>query len=272
MHDHRPISPWLAVACFIVVLVAALGKLASPFASGISAATPRATATTPDHSVVRANASIAFAKPAKLEIPSATISEPFGLKSIQVMSGQLLNTWRSVQNEIRADSTVLKRCRRQAENCPPAAKTFLAIITEGRAHTGRARIGVINRAINLAIRAKSDPVWMGPLATFSKGSGDCKDYAIAKYVALREAGIEEEDLRLVIVHDLALDEDHAIVATRLGQSWIVLDNRWLTLTRDLDLRRVVPLFVLDHDSLRRFILQKTAAGEGGTRMWAVGGV
>jgi predicted transglutaminase-like cysteine proteinase len=269
-HDDRAISPWHIglIACFIPVLIAAFGKPASPIASGFSALTPSAIATRPDHSVVRTNTSIAFATPAKREIPSATISEPFGLDSIQVTSGRLLDTWRSVQNDIRADSTILKRCRTQVEDCPPAAKTFLAIITEGRAHTGRARIGVINRAINLAIRAKSDPVWMGPLATLSKGSGDCKDYAIAKYVALREAGIAEEDLRLVIVHDLALDEDHAIVATRLGQSWIVLDNRWLTLARDLDLRRVVPLFVLDHDGLRQFIPQKIAAGGDGTRLSA----
>jgi len=273
-HDHRAISRWYVglVTCLIFVLIAIFGKPASQFASSIWAATPSATAAIPDHSAVRADASIAFARLSEPEIPSAKPSEPFGLDSIPVTSGWLLDTWRSVQNDIRADSTILKRYRTQAENCSSAAKTFLAIIAEGRGHTGRARIGVINRAINLAIRAKSDPAyWMGPLATLSKGSGDCKDYAIAKYVALREAGIAEEDLRLVIVHDLALDEDHAIVATRLGQNWIVLDNRWLTLARDIDLRRVVPLFVLDHDGLRQFIPQKTAIGRDGTRLWAVGG-
>ena len=71
-----------------------------------------------------------------------------GLDSIEVTSGWLLNTWRGVQNDIRADSAILKGCRAKAEDCPPAAKTFLAIITEGRAHTGRTRIGIINRAIN----------------------------------------------------------------------------------------------------------------------------
>ena len=91
----------------------------------------------------------------------------------------------------------------------------------------------------------------------STGSGDCKDYAIAKYVALMEAGIAEENLRLVIVRDLALGEDHAIVATRLGQDWIMLDNRWLTLVQDVKMRRVVPLFVLDRDGLRQFSHEKT---------------
>ena len=33
------------------------------------------------------------------------------------------------------------------------------------------------------------------------GTGDCEDYAVARYVALREAGVTDDDLRLMIVHD-----------------------------------------------------------------------
>ena len=262
VHGNRVISLWHVelIACFIVVLIAAFGNPASPYASSGSQATTGANTTTREHSTVRTSESVALAKPAEPKIPSAPRSEPFGLHSVEVTSSWLLNTWRGVQNDIRAESKILMRCRAQAEDCPPAARTFLEIITEGRAHTGRARIGIINRAINLAIRAKRDPAyWMAPLATLTNGSGDCKNYAIAKYVALAEAGVAEEDLRLVIIRDLSRDEDHAIVATRLGQNWIVLDNRWLALTRDVDLRRVVPLFVLDRDGLRRFIDDKTAS-------------
>jgi predicted transglutaminase-like cysteine proteinase len=261
VHGNRAMSPWHVelIAYFIVVFVAAFGNPASPFASSGLQATTGADTTAREHSPVRTSESVALAKPAEPKIPPATKSEPFGLHSVEVTSGWLLNTWRGVQNDVRAESKILMRCRAQAEDCPPAARTFLEIITEGRAYTGRARIGIINRAINLAIRAKRDPAyWMAPLATLTKGSGDCKNYAIAKFVALAEVGVAEEDLRLVIIRDLSRDEDHAIVTTRLGQNWIVLDNRWLTLTRDVDLRRVVPLFVLDRDGLRRFVDDKNA--------------
>ena len=83
-----------------------------------------------------------------------------------------------------------------AERCPGVARNFLAIVAAGRAQTGRGRIGVINRAINLAIRPMSDMAqwgvpdrWSAPLDTFTTGRGDCEDYAIAKYVALTEAGV-----------------------------------------------------------------------------------
>ena len=260
--DRRSISPLhvALAACFVLVLFAVFGNPASPFASDSSRTMPSATEIARDDFSVqrRANARTALVIPARPKISPMTSREPFGLDTVSVMSGGLLSTWRGVQGAIHAESTVLARCRINAEQCPLVAKNFLAIVAEGRTHTGRARIGVINRAINLAIHPKSDPGhWMVPLDTLSTGSGDCKDYAIAKYVALMEAGIAEEDLRLVIVRDLALGQDHAIVATRLGQDWIMLDNRWLTLVQDVKMRRVVPLFVLDRDGLRQFSHEKT---------------
>ena len=133
----------------------------------------------------------------------------------------MLSKWNGVVAEIGAENDILARCRSDAHICPAAAQKFLDVIADGRAARGRARIGVINRAINLAIQPMSDMAqwgvadrWSAPLATLTSGRGDCEDYAIAKYVALREAGVAEDDVRLVIVRDLANGEDHAVVAAR----------------------------------------------------------
>ncbi len=68
----------------------------------------------------------------------------------------------------------------------------------------------------------------------------------------REAGVAEDNVRLVIVRDLANGEDHAIVTARLDERWIVLDNRRLTLVVDTDMPRVRPLFVFDRGGVKRF--------------------
>ena len=99
--------------------------------------------------------------------------------------------------------------------------------------------------------------WSSPLETFTTGLGDCEDYAIAKYVALMRAGVAAEDVRLVVVRDLAFGEDHAVAATRLNGDWIILDNRWLTLVEDSEMRRTVPLFVLDQTGVKQFALTPT---------------
>lgn len=41
--------------------------------------------------------------------------------------------------------------------------------------------------------------WATPLETLGKGLGDCEDYAIAKYVSLRQSGISDQKLRLIYV-------------------------------------------------------------------------
>ena len=192
-------------------------------------------------------------------IQAPSLAEPFGLDVVPVATGDLTAKWSGVEADIRAESEILARCRVSAERCPSVAKTFLAIIAEGRARNGRTRIGVINRAINMAVRPMSDleqwgvpDRWSAPLDTLTSGLGDCEDYAIAKYVALKEAGVADDDLRLVIVRNLAAGEDHAVTAVRLDGNWIVLDNRWLTLVEDTKMRRVVPLFVLDNAGVKQF--------------------
>lgn len=194
--------------------------------------------------------------PRVLAVPA--VDEPFGLDTSPVTAGPLLSRWLAVEAEIRTDATILARCRAGEQPCPTAAQSFLAIIADGHARAGRARLGVINRAINLAIRPSSYLLqravpdhWSAPLETLASGEGDCKDYAIAKYLALREAGLS--DVRLIIVHDLAGGTDHAVVAVRLHDGWILLDNRWLALVADFEMRRVIPLFELDQDGVKQFL-------------------
>jgi predicted transglutaminase-like cysteine proteinase len=185
--------------------------------------------------------------------------ELFGLDAEPLAAGAIVTRWSGVEAEIRADDEVLARCREGA-SCPSAARRFLAIIDEGRAQNGRARIGIINRAINLAIIPTSDMAqwgvaehWSAPLETFTTRRGDCEDYAIAKYVALRAADVAERDVKLVVVRDTAAGENHAMVAVRLDGAWIILDNRWLPLVRDREMPRARPLFVLDDNGVRRFV-------------------
>jgi predicted transglutaminase-like cysteine proteinase len=197
--------------------------------------------------------------PALPSSPSPGLPEPFGLRVLPIDGGEILAKWSGVEADIRTDNEVLTRCRDNAELCPGPAKQFLAIVDQGRALSGRTRIGVINRAVNLAIEPMSDLAqwgvpdrWSSPLETFTTGRGDCEDYAIAKYVALTAAGVAAEDVKLVIVRNIATGQDHAVVAARLDGKWMTLDNRWLRLVEDIDMRDVLPLFALDASGVKQF--------------------
>jgi predicted transglutaminase-like cysteine proteinase len=160
--------------------------------------------------------------------------------------------WTELQRRILADQATLAGCRSGHGPCPGAAQRFLTLVELGHQREGRARLGQINRAVNLSIRPISDLIqygvddfWAAPLTTMRTGAGDCEDYAIVKYFALREAGIAPENIRLVIVRDVRRQANHAVVAVRHDDEWLLLDSRTMIMVRDIDAQYYWPLFFLD---------------------------
>ncbi|MES2749746.1 MAG: transglutaminase-like cysteine peptidase, partial [Pseudomonadota bacterium] len=167
-------------------------------------------------------------------------AEPFGLFTSALPEGPLPAKWRDVERSIEAERETLADCRTSPDTCisQPAIQ-FLRIVSNATARQGLARLGEINRAFNLAIRPVSDRAqygvddrWASPLATLASGAGDCEDYAIAKLVALREAGVAQEYLRLIIVRETAIGDDHAVAAARIDGRWHILDNRTMVMIED----------------------------------------
>ncbi|OYU91139.1 MAG: hypothetical protein CFE29_10145 [Bradyrhizobiaceae bacterium PARB1] len=188
-------------------------------------------------------------------------AEPFSRSATTLPDDNVLSEkWRRVEREIDAEMLVLALCDEDPRHCSsPEARKFLAIVEAGKAKQGRARAGEINRALNLAIRPVSDlalygevDVWRAPLALLAQGAGDCEDYAIAKFVALRAAGFDVGDLRLVIMRDTLRQEDHAVASVRLDGRWWLLDNRRMAMVEDVQLLHHQPLFVLDLNGVRHY--------------------
>jgi len=189
-------------------------------------------------------------------------SEPFGaFAAVLTYGGGLRAKWLGVERQLDDERVQLALCDGDRERCvSPAALQLLAIVDNARAREGRARIGEINRAINLAIHPMSDQaqyghadVWSSPLVTFAHGAGDCEDYAIAKFVALGLAGISPDDLRIVVVHDTVSGEDHAVASARLDGHWLTLDNRRMAMIEDANARNTRPLFVIDQHDVMRYV-------------------
>jgi predicted transglutaminase-like cysteine proteinase len=191
---------------------------------------------------------------------STEAGQPFGLSASPVDRGDLHVKWSGVARRLEDERVQLALCDGDREHCASeAALKFLEIVDNGRQHEGRARIGQINRAINLSIRAADDfaqfgeiDVWSSPLVTFYRGAGDCEDYAIAKYVALSMAGIAAEDLRIVVMTDTISHEGHAVAAVRLDGHWLMLDNRRMAMVEDAYVRNYRPLFVIGETGVMRY--------------------
>jgi predicted transglutaminase-like cysteine proteinase len=113
--------------------------------------------------------------------------------------------------------------------------------------------------VNLSIRATSDlsqygvdDFWSPPLATLEKGAGDCEDYSILKYLALREAGISPDDLRLLIVSYPRRGIMHAVLAVHWDEEWLLLDNLTMVMVNSLEATQYRPLIALDYQAMTTF--------------------
>ncbi len=196
------------------------------------------------------------------------IDEPFGLSTVPVSEGPLWVAWRDLQPQIKADQATVEQCRLDPKHCSSAAALkFIAIVDEGQTYKALARIGHINRAVNITIKSfdlarRVDDKWTSPLATLASGVGDCKQFSVLKYAALIDAGFAADDLRVAILNSKLRHDIHAVVAVRNEGRWIILDNRSLSLADSNEiLDRYIPLYVLDQRGVRQFVLpEKLAEG------------
>src|SRR5262249_60448434 len=120
----------------------------------------------------------------------------YSKNSLSLPLADISAKWNELQSRLRADDQAVVACRSNENACSESARRYLAFVDIGRKQEGRVRLGWINRAVNMAIRPVSDwaqyglaDFWASPLQTLTNGAGDCEDYAILKYAALRELGI-----------------------------------------------------------------------------------
>ena len=73
----------------------------------------------------------------------------FGMETEPVI-GALAAKWRDVKADIDHEQEVLVPCRAQ-KACPAVVRELLDIVAEGAGRSGPARVGLINRAVDLAI-------------------------------------------------------------------------------------------------------------------------
>lgn len=196
--------------------------------------------------------------------PPPADANPYGLEASLAPPGALWTKWLKARADIDSLAPEVDRCRKDFRRCSAATRRFVAIIRQAARSEGVARAGIVNRGVNAAIAYTSDrqqwrkdDVWSAPIAAdrtgaFQTGKGDCEDYAIAKYVALRKAGVAATDLQVLVVKDTAAGTDHAALAARIDGRWLLLDNRWSRLLEESEAAFFTPLFALNEAGVQRF--------------------
>ncbi len=95
--------------------------------------------------------------------------------------------------------------------------------------------------------------WAATREFLQHGGGDCEDYALIKYRALRDLGAKADALWLVLVTDVGRKADHAVLLAQVGERRFILDNlsspAYLIMPPDAYKNMYVPRFALNNDGI-----------------------
>lgn len=143
-------------------------------------------------------------------------------------------TWRFPQwtdmlarntQEIQAASHVC--ASRDDTQCVP--QEWQALLDEMRGKDLRDQIKIANNAMNGHPYVPTAQNWHRSMYwetafQFLRYGGQCQDYAIAKYLLLRAAGVPADLMRMVVLRDAAIGLDHAVLAVYVDGEPMLLDN------------------------------------------------
>ena len=129
--------------------------------------------------------------------------------------------------------------QRYGGNAAAAAKDWNDALTVFQGETEQKKLKNINEYFNRKLRFESDlkvwgqeDYWATPIEALLKGSGDCEDYAIAKYFSLKFSGIPVSKLRITYVKARIGGTDSNIIQAHMVLTYystpdaepLVLDN------------------------------------------------
>jgi predicted transglutaminase-like cysteine proteinase len=119
----------------------------------------------------------------------------------------------------------IESCLRDATTCPQRMHGYREIVVRAHDLTASRKMVLINRFINTRhwrIEDRRDDDWRTLVDFLSRG-GDCEDYAIAKYFALRQVGFSAADVRVGITRDPGTHTYHAVTIVRIDDQIYFLD-------------------------------------------------
>jgi predicted transglutaminase-like cysteine proteinase len=109
---------------------------------------------------------------------------------------------------------------------------------------------------------KMEDYWASPAEMLASNGGDCEDYSIAKYFALKELGVPVERLRITYVKAIRLNQAHMVLAYYAAPDAepLILDNLEARVRPAGERQDLIPVYSFNDEDL--LLVQP---GPGGNR-------
>ena len=209
------------------------------------------------------------------ETVSAGITEKglFGMVEISSDNLEALPRWQKVMESFPALAAAAAACDEKIEDCKSQQMTLWRTkIAELEREDKRIKMDGINRFLNGWKHNASEPgngsdtEWVTPLEFLSNGGGS-RDFAVMKYISLKELGFDPASMRIVIANDVLRNETHGLLSVELRGKRYILDSINNTIFDDHHINYYLPLYSVNettrwaHIPQDYLIAQETSGSE-----------
>ena len=167
----------------------------------------------------------------------------------------MVSQWTRVLGQVSQQSEAFARCAADETQCTSRGMRYWLQILTAAADLGRKeQLQAINRFFNRWPYRSDREIysigeyWATP-SEFLARSGDCEDYVIAKFFALRELGFSNDQLRIVIVYDRLRGIGHAVLAVNLDDDIAILNNQTDTIAPPSRYENFVPWYLVNETAI-----------------------
>lgn len=154
----------------------------------------------------------------------------FGSTEISSDTLKALPQWARVLSKVKQERRAFRACLDNPAACTSAGlKSWREVSAAAKGKPRAAMLKTVNQYFNRwpykidqELYGVSE-FWATP-QEFMKRSGDCEDYSIAKFFALRDLGLSNDEMRVVILMDRIRRIGHAVLAVYQGNDILILDS------------------------------------------------
>ncbi|MEZ5666359.1 MAG: transglutaminase-like cysteine peptidase [Alphaproteobacteria bacterium] len=172
----------------------------------------------------------------------------FGAASVPSSDLSPFFKWTTVLAAFRAEEAQMHQPCQAGDSCK--LQQWSVFIDSLRDKDPWTQIATVNERMNSAryiednVNYGQSDYWATP-GQFFERSGDCEDYAIAKFMTLRELGFPNEQMRIAIVQDTNLNLIHAVLVVYYQDVAYLLDNQIQQVVRVDSIRHYRPYYSLN---------------------------
>lgn len=169
-----------------------------------------------------------------------------------------LPQWVRILHKFEENRGTYTLCRGNPAGCPSQRiAVWQQFIGSAAGHPDFRQIAYVNHWVNRLPYRQDDMIYgdndhWSTVEEFLDYAGDCEDFAIMKYLTLRQLGFDADQMHIAMVYDVFSGTDHAFLVVKSDGVEYVLDNRETGTDPALFTRRYKPHFTFNEKSLNTY--------------------